>query len=236
MSANFNTKNMVAGLSLCGVLAMGAIAAYFTDTDTVSNKFIVGKIDIDLTEPTWDSYPDEDGDGVPDIAESITPNKEIAKDPTITNIGENDAYIFAKVCVPYGNLETAQNDGTTNPATKSELFSYTPENGWLEINIEEDAENGVIIHTYAYADENNELVPVVKDDAVLLFNSVRFANILNDSQTGVDMEGKLLNLNVSAFGIQTTDVLDGEGHATKDAVSVWNILNKQLESGENRIL
>lgn len=236
MSANFNTKNMVAGLSLCGVLAMGAIAAYFTDTDTVSNKFIVGKIDIDLTEPTWDSYPDEDGDGVPDIAESITPNKEIAKDPTITNIGENDAYIFAKVCVPYGNLETAQNDGTTNPATKSELFSYTPENGWLEINIEEDAENGVIIHTYAYTNENDEMTPVEKDASILLFSSVRLANVLNDSQSSIALEKTMRQLDVFAYGIQTADLLTNEGEETKDAVSVWNILNKQLESGENRIL
>ena len=47
------TKTLVLALALAGVLAIGGIAAYFTDADTVTNSFTTGKISLKLLEPAW---------------------------------------------------------------------------------------------------------------------------------------------------------------------------------------
>ena len=74
-------------LILVVVCAVGATVAYITTkTDTVTNKFTVGNIDIDLDETT------DPGDYV------IVPGNDISKDPKVTVAANSeDAYIFVKV-------------------------------------------------------------------------------------------------------------------------------------------
>ena len=71
------TKIVALSAALIGVLAIGGALAYFTDGDTATNTFTVGKISLDLQEPNW--VPPED----------ITPNQEIEKDPQVENDGIN---------------------------------------------------------------------------------------------------------------------------------------------------
>lgn len=106
-------KTMIAATAMIGVLAIGGISAYFTDGDTATNTFTVGKVSIDLQEPNWNPPKD------------ITPNQEIKKDPQIKNDGINDAYMFMKVTVPYDNITVVAGDGTKAAAkADTELFSY----------------------------------------------------------------------------------------------------------------
>ena len=58
---------MIAATAMIGVLAIGGISAYFTDGDTATNTFTVGKVSIDLQEPNWNPPKD------------ITPNQEIKR-------------------------------------------------------------------------------------------------------------------------------------------------------------
>lgn len=96
---------------LAGVMAIGGIMAYFTDADTATNVFTVGKVSLDLIEPNWDPENDDlDGDGLLD-AYTITPEFEVQKDPQITNDGVNDEYVFMTVTVPYYNVVTATEAG-----------------------------------------------------------------------------------------------------------------------------
>ena len=97
-------KGSIVGFGLAAILTTGGLMAYFTDSDTQTNTFTVGKVTVDLQEPEWDKYPDTDKDGVPDEAEDMTPNKTIKKDPTITNTGINDQFVFATVQVPCRNI------------------------------------------------------------------------------------------------------------------------------------
>ena len=109
---NKTVKGLAVSLGLITIMSIGGISAYFTDTDTQTNKFTVGKVTVDLTEPEWDKYPDKDNNGIPDQAEDLTPNKTIVKDPVITNTGINEAFIFATVEVPCRNIIVANADGT----------------------------------------------------------------------------------------------------------------------------
>lgn len=83
-------------VSICAVVALAAVAvggatlAYFTDADDAQNNFTVGNVDIVLTEPNWDDSGVED-------APEVYPGEALAKDPTVTNKGENPCFVRIQV-------------------------------------------------------------------------------------------------------------------------------------------
>ena len=99
-----NLDKIVLVGALVGCMTIGAVSAYFTDADTATNTFTVGKVSLDLQEPEW----------VPPI--NIVPKQEFKKDPHIQNDGLNEEFVFMKVTVPYANVVTANDDGTKNQA------------------------------------------------------------------------------------------------------------------------
>ena len=92
-------------VALVAVFAIGGSLAYFTDEDTKDNTFTVGNVDIVLDEPNWDG-PIEDA----------YPGQVLAKDPNVTNNGDNPCYVRIKVtgldCLqPAGNITYRVKDG-----------------------------------------------------------------------------------------------------------------------------
>lgn len=197
--------------ALAGVMLIGGAMAYFTDTDTATNEFTVGKVSIDLTEPGW----------VP--PENITPNQEITKDPKITNDGVNSAYVFLQVKVPTKSVITANEDGTKNAEAVKELFTYQVKEGWTEINTAADETIGgqtYKVHTYVWgtAEACTALDKGVTTSSSL-FDSIKFINVIE----GEGLEETQLDVIVDAYGIQTTDI---NGDKTKP-VDVWAVLHAQ---------
>lgn len=115
-----NNKKKYVFLFICIVisilLTVGGIIAYFTDTKEVTNVFTIGNVSITLTEPKWDeAIPD--GETVNPNSQNVIPGSTIDKDPTITNVGTNDAYIFVKIEVPNYN-------NSADPAVATDLFTF----------------------------------------------------------------------------------------------------------------
>lgn len=80
----------VVGLSLL----VGGMLAYFQDvTETKTNTFTTGMVDIELAEPGWDALTDEQ--------RILVPGREIVKDPTVTVKAKSEAcYVRVKLEVP----------------------------------------------------------------------------------------------------------------------------------------
>ncbi len=205
-------KTIIAAIVLLLVAAIGGAIAYFTDTDTKTNTFTIGNVDITLTEPNWDTT-DADHDNVPDAAENLSPGVSVAKDPTITNVSATaPAYVFAKVEVP---CTTA-----TSPATPVEIFDYAPVNSaWTELSSAAVActSGGTATHVYYYG-TNNTLSSLAANNtaAPALFTAVTLSN----SVTGSSDEGLSGNKNVvvTGYGIQT----NGLGNDVTPA-TVWGM-------------
>ncbi len=221
------TKTMGLMALLIGTMSIGGIMAYFTDADTATNTFTVGKISIDLQEPEW-LPPTE-----------IVPKQEFEKDPLIKNDGSNDAFVFLKVIVPYANIVTANEDGSKNPAADTELFSFDVNTGWTELVSEKEKNtvNKTVTHLYAYTGETASTMATLAVDASTpaLFDYVRFANVVEDQM----IESKSFDVVVDAFAIQTTNLNDGKtalDGSNTDGVStpkeVWDILKTQNPSVE----
>ncbi len=210
--------------ALVGCMAIGGILAYFTDGDTATNTFTVGKISLDLQEPDWD----------PEDGEDLTPGKEIEKNPQIYNDGDNEAFVFMEVVVPYANVVTAKADGTKVEAADTELFSYDVNAGWTELTeyLTKDEENQTVTHLYAYTGEDSAtmLALAVGETTPTVFDFVRFANIVEDQ----GLEGATLTLQINAYGIQTINVasvktaVDGDNSTgTISPSAVWQVLSNQ---------
>ena len=111
-------KQLLRTLIACGLVvsvAAGGTVAYLTDAETATNTFTVGKVKIDLEEP---SYPGNDSDEV----KNIIPNQEIVKDPQIENTGNNDALVFIRVEIPQETF-TDEDDGI-GEQKKQDLFRF----------------------------------------------------------------------------------------------------------------
>lgn len=119
---------LLMSLVMVATIAIGTTLAYFTDTDSATNVFTVGNVEIDLNEVVAEK--NENGDLVAtgerqDVLDDeedeydygkVYPGQFIDKDPTIENLGSEDAYIAAIVTVTSaGNLHTYGTDEEGNP-------------------------------------------------------------------------------------------------------------------------
>jgi predicted ribosomally synthesized peptide with SipW-like signal peptide len=94
---NTNKKGFVLSilaLTLIAVIAMYGTLAYFTDTDSVTNTFVMGEIDIDFHEPGW-----SEDDGL-----NLFPGIVRVKDPTVLAV-EGASYMRVR-------MEIVDGDGT----------------------------------------------------------------------------------------------------------------------------
>lgn len=98
------TKSKALLLILCAVLLVAASVlgtmAYLTSTDTVTNTFTVGKVEIKLDEAkvTADGIPVEGADRVTANSYKLMPGTTYTKDPTVTVLnGSEESYVRMKV-------------------------------------------------------------------------------------------------------------------------------------------
>lgn len=188
------------------VTSLVGISAYFTDTETVTNVVEIGKIDIELLEPSWNGTVD------------VTPNAVTKKDPQVKNIGSNDAFVFLEVVVPYLDVDVVDNTGGDVNTQYVSMFGYQVNSGWVEVDsLYDEGENGTVTKVYAYVGNNTDemyaLTPGSTTNA--LFDTILFANVV-DSQ---GLEEQTLSVLVNAYAIQANDINSG----IKDPNEVWKV-------------
>lgn len=185
------SKVIAAASVLLLVFIVGGLIAFFTDTDTKTNTFTVGDVEISLDEPSWVDT-DADDDGVPDDAEGLMPGDSVAKDPTITNTGANDAYVYAKVEIP-----------CTSDATAEEIFAYTINSGWY-LMTNGSCTNGTATKIYAYSNGTTmTALPSTSgsNTTPALFNNIALNSTIDGTETGLNGNK---NVVVTGYAVQTT--------------------------------
>lgn len=221
-------KITVIALTLVACLMVAGVSAYFTDADTATNTFTVGNVSLDLQEPNWNPPTD------------ITPNEEFAKDPQIKNDGINEEYVFMEVIVPYANVVTANADGSKNAAAKTELFTYTVNEGWVLLghrdadgNVSDEVvynDDGTVTHLYAYAADDTMTALTAGTTTPALFNYIKFANVVE----GEGLEESTQHVVVNAYGIQTKNITDATLNGQDDGIDtpaeVWSVVSTQAPS------
>lgn len=201
-------ERMIKIAAVCGVagiVVLGGTTAYLTDYDSAVNEFTVGKVEIDLQEPNWE--PDENVD--------IEPSEDIAKDPQIKNTGVNDCFAYLEVSVPMAEVTTADKEGNRIEKKLIELFSYTKDAGWTQL--EAKTLNGYKVYTYCY---NKVLKP--NETTAALFKTVTFANIIEGQ-----LDTQHLEIPIRAYAIQTVNTGGDIGTIVQQATTAFQKYVKQ---------
>jgi len=147
-----------------------------------------------LKEPSWTTN-----------ASGITyPGRIFKKDPQIENTGKNNAAVFLEVLIPRVTVRTftADNPGIINPSEDLDLFTFSPNEGWIWVNcldeypyVETVTDEGVIYSRYVYG-FSSEIAP--GETTPPLFDSVEFINMLE----GEIPMGTPENIIIRAYAVQ----------------------------------
>ena len=104
-------KKKILAITLCvamlAIMVVSGTLAYFTDTGAKVNTFTMGKVDIELDEPTY--APSADG------KLKVFPGQSYPKDPTVTIAEDSeDCYLITTVTInKLANLKTLYANDTT---------------------------------------------------------------------------------------------------------------------------
>lgn len=205
--------------ALCGAMAIGSSMAYLTDHDSVTNKFSVGKVDIEGQEPNY--TPDSDGK-----TNNIVSTQVIKKDPQIKNVGKNDAYVYIDVSIPIAKVITVDAAGNRlngGVAKDTELFTQNNVSKKWTLMYNKRVGNNMV-YTYSY---NEILAPGKTTDPV--FTTLTAANIVEGQLDGQD-----LNVPVHYYAIQELNTGEGTTIPQK-AASAWKKYELQNQSQEGQI-
>lgn len=131
------TTALCIAIALIVVAAIGGTMAYFTDNETATNTFTMGKVDIELTETEWVAPT------------NAAPGIAYDKNPVVGNIGDNPAWIRVDVTLSDATAfkKAASKYGITDLST---IFSGHDESKWTRAGITEDATNGTLTYSYYY--------------------------------------------------------------------------------------
>ena len=159
-------------LSVCLVVAIavlaiaGASLAYFTDNEEATNTFTFGNVDIELTEDNWVA------------PEYAVPGVAYAKDPVVTNIGNNDAWI--KVDVTLSDAEAfmaaAAKYGITDLSTIFTIDEDFDDN-WTLADTNLDGAKDTLTYSYYY-----EKLLAEGEDTGALFTAVTIPKQFNNAE------------------------------------------------------
>lgn len=200
-----NILSIVLALALVAVLAVGATLAYFTDKDTTTNTFTMGKVDINLDESKDGTNWVEDGLEYT----AIVPGDKVPKMARVTVKSDSeDCYVMvtAKVTTP---------DGTKLTDTDIELL-YTQ----VQKAIAANGDKWEVTEKTAGTDKYLQCVYkgtgdhiAHKNDVLSLFNEIEIPGADFKNNTA----GQTFGIELKAYAIQSDNVNNGSY-----ADSIWD--------------
>lgn len=206
-------KTLTVLLALVLVIAMSVAGtmAYLTSTDTVTNTFTVGKVQIKLDEAkaNADGTLVEGADRVKANSYKLIPGHPYNKDPMVTVLeGSESSYI--KMTVTF--TKAAELDAIFAPtgADLTSIFKGYDSTNWIAKDVTKDAEKNTRTYEFWY----KEAVAAPDADVALdaLFDKIVVPGTITNDQLKT-IEG--MTITVNAYAIQAdgfTDAADAWTH------------------------
>ena len=181
-----NVSNKTVAILLALVLAIGCavggtLAWLISQTNPVVNTFTYGDINIDLKEDTKGPY-------------TITPGKNITKDPKVTVKANSEAcWLFVKV--------KEENWPTFTDADGTKKVSYHIADGWNALQGQTD----VYYREVAAANDKAQEFPVLKDNTVTVRDT-----LTKDEVNKLKNSSKPTQLTFTAYAVQKDGIKDAD--------------------------
>lgn len=194
----------VVALCLCMCCLIGVTVAWLTsESDTVTNTFTYGKVEITLDEADTDGSKTDVTTEGRDIANKyhLIPGSTYDKDPTVhVKAGSEACYVFVRV-----------NNGLKDIVDPTTIEAQIIANGWKALV---DANNDDIADDGVYYQEVSSLVNATVDT-----NLVVFENFKVNQNADVAAYGNA-TITVTAYAIQAENFADAE-EAWENAPETW---------------
>ena len=204
------TLTVILALVLVVVMSVAGTVAYLTSTDTVTNTFSVGNVQIKLDEAK--ANPDgslvANADRVKANSYKLLPGHTYNKDPMVTVLkGSESSYI--KMTVTFTKAAELDAIFTPNGADMTSIFNGYDSANWIYKGNTEDTENNTRTYEFWY----KEAVAAPDADVALdaLFDSITVPGSIKNDQLKT-IEG--MTITVNAYAIQA----DG----FNDAADAWS--------------
>ncbi len=182
-------KKKILSICLVAVIAVMAIAgaslAYFTDNEEAVNTFTFGNVDIELSETEWVA-PD-----------AVIPAVAYAKNPVVSNIGDNAAWIKVDVTLSDATafIAAATKYNITDLST---IFTIADDfdSKWVLAEVKQPtAENDTLTYSYYYKTLLEE-----EADTGALFTAVTLPKQFNNAD--MNAIGDDFTITITAHGMQ----------------------------------
>lgn len=207
------TRSKALLLTLCAVLLVAATIfgtmAYLTSTDTVTNTFTVGKVNIKLDEAkaNMDGSLVANADRVKANSYKLLPGHTYNKDPMVTVLsGSESSYV--KMTVTFSKADELDSIFAPDGANLTRIFNGYDASNWIAKGNTKDATANTRTYEFWY----KEAVAAPDGDVALdaLFDSITVPGTI----TGEQLETiKGMTITVNAYAIQA------DGFA--DAAAAW---------------
>lgn len=204
-------------LALCAVLLVAATIfgtmAYLTSTDTVTNTFTVGKVNIKLDEAK--ANPDgslvANADRVKANEYKLLPGHTYNKDPMVTVLGGSESS-YVKMTVTFSKADELDAIFAPDGADMLKIFNGYDAANWIAKGNTKDATANTRTYEFWY----KEAVAAPTADVALdaLFDSITVPGEITNEQLAT-IEGMIITVN--AYAIQA------DGFA--DAAAAWAAFN-----------
>lgn len=204
-------------MALCAVLLVAASVmgtlAYLTSTDTVTNTFTVGKVEIKLDEAKVDgngkALTGESAERVAGNEYHLLPGHTYDKDPMVTVLkGSEKCYV--KMTVTFTKAAELDAIFAPNGANLTSIFAGYDATNWIDKGNTEDSEKNTRTYEFWYKEAVAAPTADVKLDA--LFDQIVVpGSITNDQLATI----KDMTITVNAYAIQAdgfNDAADAWGH------------------------
>ena len=207
------TRSKALLLTLCAVLLVAATIfgtmAYLTSTDTVTNTFTVGKVNIKLDEAkaNLDGSLVADADRVKANEYKLLPGHTYNKDPMVTVLsGSESSYV--KMTVTFSKANELDAIFAPDGADLTRIFNGYDASNWIAKGNTKDATANTRTYEFWY----KEAVGAPDGDVALdaLFDSITVPGEITNEQLAT-IEG--MTITVNAYAIQA------DGFA--DAAAAW---------------
>lgn len=197
---------LLAVVLLIGGAVGGTLAWLIASTNTVTNTFTVGDIDIDLTETVNGQSQSALTSAVTNDGFKMVPGTDLPKDPEVTvKANSEDCWLFIEV--------TAENGvALSDQSTAADYITYTMADGWIAV-----PNNDGVYYRLVTTSDADQSFAVLKNDQVHVLDTVTKA-MMEAAET------KTPSLAFTAYAIQSEGLKDTNGNAVTDAAIAWGLV------------
>lgn len=168
-------------LSATAAASVAGTLAYLTDRDSKANVFTVGNVQIQMNEDFQNGA-------------ELIPGVEIEKKPTITNIGDNDAWVWFEFAIPSALDNFVQG---TEQGSNENVIHWNPKGATTEGYVTDTrVQDAIASGFFGEMDTTNLTAQYINDNHMHwnVFNSI--ADGVNAYPKEIEVDGKIIPYNV----------------------------------------